>query len=71
MDVRRREINSPGGKRFLKRQSDVFSCERTCYLVVDRQADLERQADKIMLASWEFFNGLPATCCALDVLCVK
>jgi hypothetical protein len=30
---------------------------------------VERQAEKIMFASWEFFDCL--SCCALDVLCVK
>jgi hypothetical protein len=69
MNVRRHEINSPGGKRLLRRQSDVISCERICCLVVDTQAGLERQADKIIFASREFFDCIPGRCCALDVLC--
>ena len=46
MNVRRHKINSPGGKRLLRRHSDVSSCEHACCLVVDTQAGLERQADK-------------------------
>jgi hypothetical protein len=71
MNVRRHEINFPGGKRLLRRQSDVSSCGRTCCLAVDTQAGLKRQADKIIFASWKVFDYLPVRCCALDVLCVK
>ena len=70
MDVRRHEINSPGGKLLLRRQSDVSSCESTCCFVVDTQASLEREADKIMFASWEFSDWLPVRCCVRDTLCV-